>query len=258
MIKPTQNSTSQTEKASSDKHRDDLDEWGIPDWRNKSAYGNVSLWSIDRWRWEFYRRRDDLREYFERWAQVNHEEDLRANERRSPSDPGFLVFGRDDEEGRGIKDFDYAGVPNPRIGPQPAISIMPFSKLVYNWRFYDPTKRPLSTRGVLEVTGKRTAKEYRIWLEENEMAVKFDLNEPLTAQVKAADQALRAKQKELHGKLVRNPQHKTKWLDYLRTLDARAARASWSEIASIHPQTAQTEQSARDKRNSADALRFNF
>lgn len=258
MTKPTQNSTSQTGKASACEDRDGLDAWGIPDWHNASSYGNIGLWSMDRWRWEFYRRRDDLREYFDLWAQINHEEDLRANEGRSPNDPGFLVFGRDEDAGRDTKDFDYYGVPNPRIGAQPALTIMPYSKLVYNRRFYDPSVRVPSARGVLEVVGQRTAKEYHVWLEDNEVAIKFDANEPLAKQIERAREVLQKRQKELHGKLVRTPRHTPKWLGYLRTLDARAAGATWREIASIHPETAQTEQSARDKWNSADALRFNF
>jgi hypothetical protein len=38
--------------------------WGIPDWREAEAYGNTNRWSLNRWRWEFYRRREDLRDYF--------------------------------------------------------------------------------------------------------------------------------------------------------------------------------------------------
>lgn len=258
MTKPAQSSTSHNGQATPSEEQGSLDEWGIPDWREASAYGNVRNWTKDRWRWEFYRRRDDLREYFDRWAEVNFREALRANEGRTPSDPGFLVFGKGDEAGRGIKDFDYGGVPNPRIGPQPKISIIPFSRMILPLRFYDPVKRKPSARGVLEVSGKRTGKEYHVWLEENEMAIKFDLDEPLAAQIENAHQALRKKQKELHGKLIRNPEHKDKWLGYIRTLDARAAGATWSEIAIIHPGNAQTEQMARDKWDSATALRFSF
>jgi hypothetical protein len=111
---------------------------------------------------------------------------------------------------------------------------------------------------VLEVVGNRSAKEYHVWLEDHEIAVKFDVNEPLAHQIETARKTLRKRQEELHGKSVRMPKHPRKWLGYLRTLDARADGAKWNEIASIHPETAQTEQSARDKWNSANALRFNF
>jgi hypothetical protein len=258
MTKRPQSLTSPKDEASLGEEQSSLDEWGIPDWRVASTYGNVRCWSKDRWRWEFYRRREDLRKYFDRWAEVNFREGLRANEGRTPSDPGFLVFGKDEEEGRGIKDFGYGGVPNPRIGPQPRISIMPFKNLIIPQRFYDPHKREPSSRGVLEVVGKQTAKEYHVWLEESEMAIKFDLNEPLAVQIENAHQALRKKQKEIHGKLLRNPEHRGKWLAYIRTLDARAAGATWGDIATIHPETAQTEQSARDRWKSADTLRFSF
>ena len=42
-----------------------MNEWGIPDWRDAQAYGDTSKWTIYRWRWEFYRRRSDLRECFD-------------------------------------------------------------------------------------------------------------------------------------------------------------------------------------------------
>ncbi|MCC6000005.1 MAG: hypothetical protein JJU19_03970 [Pararhodobacter sp.] len=38
-----------------------MNEWGIPDWRDKLAYGDVGAWSEMRWRWEFRRRLDEFR-----------------------------------------------------------------------------------------------------------------------------------------------------------------------------------------------------
>ena len=38
--------------------------WGIPDWTDECAYGDVSRWSEYRWRWEFTRRRSDCRADF--------------------------------------------------------------------------------------------------------------------------------------------------------------------------------------------------
>lgn len=41
--------------------KDPAEEWGLPDWRDAASYGEVKEWTFMRWRWEFYRRRDDLR-----------------------------------------------------------------------------------------------------------------------------------------------------------------------------------------------------
>ncbi len=38
-----------------------MTDWGIPDWRDSSAYPNAEDLSIDEWRWEFLHRRDDYR-----------------------------------------------------------------------------------------------------------------------------------------------------------------------------------------------------
>ena len=236
-----------------------MNEWGIPDWRDASNYGDVTRWSMNRWRWEFYRRRDDLRQFFDRWAEICHKEDLRCNGGRTPNAPGFLAFGRDKDAGVGIEKFGYAGVPNPRISDQPARSIVPYDQLLGRLRnYYNPRRRKPSAIGVLEAVGKRTSNVYEIWLEPNEYAIRFYLDSPLKSQLDNASSILKDAQKRLHGKVIKRAQHQEKWLGYLRTLDARAENIPWSETASIDTKTAQTPQTARDRWKQANALRFNF
>ena len=38
--------------------------WGIPNWRDPSSYGDTKRWSEARWHWEFMRRREDCRADF--------------------------------------------------------------------------------------------------------------------------------------------------------------------------------------------------
>jgi len=102
-----------------------MNEWGIPDWRDASNYGNVTRWSMNRWRWEFLRRRDDLREFFDRWAEISFKENLEVNGGYHPTAPGFLAFGKGEDAEVAIKKFGYDGVPNPRFGFQPALAIRP-------------------------------------------------------------------------------------------------------------------------------------
>src|SRR4051794_33855706 len=47
-----------------------MTDWGIPDWRDTSAYGPTREWSVSRWHWEFIRRREDCRQDF-----ITHAED---------------------------------------------------------------------------------------------------------------------------------------------------------------------------------------
>lgn len=250
-----------TSQASADYSGVDMqhrEEWGLPNWLDPSSYGMVQYWTLDHWRWEFYRRREDLREFFDRWANINLEEGLKENNGLKPCERGFLAFGREEEADKEIKEFGYAGVPNPRIGEQPTLSIIPHARWQNYKRFYDPAMRKPDSRGVLEALDMQTAKEYRVWLEANEMAIQFNLDEPLKPQLDKALRTLQEKQKEIHGKIVKVSSHKDKWLGYLRTLDARAEGAFWIDIATIHPTTAQTAQTGRDKWNQANALRFKF
>jgi hypothetical protein len=106
-----------------------MNEWGTPDWRDAAAYGDVKRWSFDRWRWEFYRRRDDLREYFDARADAQYENyawfrrQLGKSAPPAPDEPGFLLW-RSGTMTR--KTFGYERLPNPRIGEQPPEAIIPF------------------------------------------------------------------------------------------------------------------------------------
>lgn len=253
----------------------ELNEWGIPDWRNPEDYGDVKSWSFDRWRWEFFRRRDDLRKYFDKWAEETYQNDLRLSRSALgidvilPDQPGFCASGNEDPRTK----FGYLGVPNPRIGPQPAGAIKTVDSYSH---FVDGSKQDIEyglgrqIGGRLRLAGvfftgsqyeflKQTLfDDFPVRLESNEVALTFNLNDPLEPQLRDAKALLKNQQLERHGKLLQRRRHPLKWLGYLRTLDAREAGASWSEIASLHPSTKQTEQSARDIWKQARDLCFNF
>lgn len=248
-------------------------EWGVPDWRDESTYGD-EIWSFNRWRWEFYRRRDDLRTFFDRWAGESYTRNLRCNEGKFPNEPGFKAFGSDNEKGDAVRCFDYGGVPNPRIGNQPAICIMPIDQFRHKFRFYNPAKRKPSGFSVLEALGKKPSKIYELNLQDHEYAIEFDLNKPLRSQVNEALKILKDAQIKLHGKPVQRKQQANKWFGYLRTLDARAAApsSSWRSfteelytagLVDRHADgaggyCAPPPQAGRDKWAAANALRFNF
>ena len=250
------------------------DEWGVPDWRDAFAYGDTSKWTFNRWRWEFYRRRDDLRAFFDRWANDPEVRNLRCNEGRLPNEPGYLAFGKGGEKGDAIRRFDYGGVPNPRIGDQPAGSILPCEQLFRRTRFFNPIKRRPPGFSVREALGEQMPRQYDLHLYDHEYAIKFDLNKPLNPQVQEAQAILKKAQIKLHGKLVHRKKLKEKWFDFLRILDARAEdpNASWQvftdalyevRLVDRHANDdggyrAPPPQAGRDRWEAADTLRYNF
>jgi hypothetical protein len=253
--------------------------WGLPDWRDPAAYGDVASWDFNRWRWEFYRRRDDLRAYFD--AKMEY---ILRNKPRDAGIPGLAEMPTRPEELpfwtivvdiEARARFGYSPLPNPRIGEQPEDLIRPMVR--------DGVAVCLEGEGGW--TGKKhfrgtvgdRLKLYRVALTEeqalslkaaleslplplkpHEAAIVFDLNRPIEPQLAHARNLLRRRQSRRHGRLLQKRRHPGKWLGYLRTLDAREDGASWAEIAALHPNTAQTEQAARDVWEQARALCFNL
>ena len=225
-------------------------EWGLPDWRDPAAYGDVKRWEFMRWRWEFYRRRDDLRAAFDANAEQTYHFYLEANllgggkgQILKPDEPGFCARLPTDA----AMGFGYAGLPNPRVSEQPAHIL--FSVLEY-------------PGNISMIIGKGPrfpdSPEGYCGIGDGELAAIFDLDKPIGPQVEGLKESLKAWQVIRHVAALQKRRHPAKWLGYLRTLDAREDGASWAKIAALHPNTAQTEQTARDIWDAANALRFNF
>lgn len=273
-----------------------MNEWGLPDWRNASTYGDVSKWSKNRWRWEFYRRREDLREYFDENAEEAYQDQLRLSiiegvehfefrlNGKAPDEPGFVVGVKRDE----MHIFGYFAIPNPRIGEQPEELIKPLND--YDEMHFQAGMRPeeggermIQFRCQMELVGGPLEDDAEVLSTTilsqlplitnlHEAAFKFDLDEPLQPQLDRARDILRDHQRKKHGKLLRKSKHQELWLGYLRVLDAREAEASWQKIADVlfsdgtlgprkAPEggyEAPPPHAARDKWNSANALRFDF
>lgn len=209
-----------------------MNEWGVPDWLNEAAYGDTTSWSLNRWRWEFLRRRSDLREEFDLKKCESYEHKLRfcqvtgrnPESVSKPEEPGFQVFSS-------ILDWE---LPNPRIGDQPEIAI--------SWRWPE--------RSIREFTSETAPKGFQ--------RVDFDLNQPIEPQLKAVKKLLSDMQEHEVGRKVQTRRHPEKWPTYLRVLDGRAAGASWAKISGILTHSAATEQTARDIHRQALALCFKF
>jgi hypothetical protein len=233
-----------------------MDEWGIPDWRDPAAYGDTSGWGVMRWRWEFYRRRDDLRAAFDASAERTYQENCKAarGERVSrPDEPDFMPVSaiypkgsrvsRPDEPGfvafcnwATVEKLGYDGIPNPRISNQPEWAITPAYAIHHTSIFNGLTYSRVAVR-------------------EGQVAVVFDLSLPIKPQLEDAKRVLQ----QFGGKSAKpNRRQMAKWPDYLRALDARSAGASWAEIAAIFPHVRDQPQAGRDIWEQANALRNNF
>jgi hypothetical protein len=228
-------------------------EWGLPNWQDASTYGETDAWEYMRWRWEFFRRRQDLRDafderaeetyrfYFDWYSSPEHREKYGEVKTLKPNERGFTAQSYMDD------DFGYTGIPNPRISDQP--SRVTFSALDY------PGDVSLYVgENCKDVNGDPAP----ITLEDNQMAIVFNLDKPIAIQIERAKESLHNRQKKRHGSKLQKRQRSDLWLTYLRVLDARECGATWFQISSILVNTAGTEQAARDAWEQASALRFNF
>lgn len=213
---------------------DPAKEWGLPDWRDEAAYGSTTSWGVDRWRWEFTRRREDVRSEFDANCQETYKKDLEHNQLPDvapprPEEPGFSAGSHLAIE------LGYHGLPNPRISDQP-------DYIIWNSKGRDAVM-------VCHADAIRNPKI---------QSIIFDMTKPLRPQIASAEKYLKEMQEEVAGRVAQKRYHTEKFLTYLRVLDARECGASWSEIATILPMTAGTEQTARDTWEQARALCFNF
>lgn len=225
--------------------------WGIPNWLVSNSYGDTRRWPEVRWRWEFLRRREDCRadflahkDDFEvgpeqmmlRWLEGTLGGPLRRGGRRlRPDEPGFLAPVPGCSNKYGI-----FKLPNPAIGNQPCYTFEMFLKGSCPAMVVFP-----EGANITEVSG------------ETGSVFGFDLTAPLGEQLAIARQLLEWTQKSKIGKLVKpGKKHPTKWLMYLRVLDAKESGATLSEIAKsgVLNGRQETVQTARDVLKQAKAL----
>lgn len=236
--------------------------WGLPDWQCADEYSlpewvsedrgiddydfiKIGYGPLHRWRWEFYRRRDDLRIAFDERAQSTYEHYCEIarltgrdeSEVLTPDQPGFVAQSYMQDG------FGYAGIPNPRISDQPDHVLCPS---------LDPTLAGHAHYG------RRGERVQKIGIEKHEVAFVFDLRKPLEEQLFSAKHTLKSEQLEMFGKKLQKRRRSNLWRTYLRVLDARECKASWAKIAKILPTGSKNEQAARDTWDHARALCFNF
>jgi hypothetical protein len=221
-------------------------DWGIPNWLDAISYGDIKKWSEYRWRWEFVRRREDCRNDFlahkdetfrtletDRTAELKRAPNSKRGRLLQPGEAGFTATVPGCYEKYGLR-----SLPNPAIGDQP---------------FYVIIFVPRAPKLVLWA-------DYGVSRAETE-AVTFDLNTPIAEQLDRARGLLERRQRKLLGKLVpTGKKHPTKWLSYLRVLDAKGSGASLADIArsGILKGRREDPQAARDVLKQAEGLCFKW
>lgn len=230
-----------------------MSNWGIPDWRDSSAYGDTKRWSESRWRWEFTRRRPDCRADFLQYA----EETLRLMEKlqeerakRAPGrklnrllqlhEPGFCAVNVPDAQ----KKYRLVNVPNPAIGNQPwtVLHFLPFS----DGSVFSLDKCGLAKgahvnikadNGVIEASIDESLVSVALSIdimnkiEPVDALIAINLSSSISKQLERARGALERMQEKQIGRVLRRRLHPKKWLTYLRVLDAREDNTTLSGIA---------------------------
>lgn len=202
-------------------------DWGIPDWRDESAYLNQdgnTLWGV--WRWEFVRRHSDYRKTYEDFASRSFSSDEE----------------KDAESLRLARPIRYTRMYDPRSSEIHEIEMHYSSGVIMHnahpSKFnYDPVIHPPERHIVL---------------------MSFNVDMPIEEQIEAARGHLTWVQKRAYGKKIEFRNEPSRWPLYLRVLDARVAGASWTEVTSIMPAAYQTKENARSVHKQALGVQDKF
>lgn len=198
-------------------------EWGLPDWRDETAYAVPGNAHIFYWKWQFTRRREDYRAAWgEAWENKHPELKLR--------DPDTAAH----PDGRKYGMFYLV---NPALAeyPKGTFQPLPGTADVYIEEYEDFRKR--------RDTGL--------------VSIEFDLTKPIKEQLERAGESL-AFQAQTYNVRERR-QHVGKWPTYLRVLDAREDGQTWDTIArEVLKYTRNEPQAAKQVWDAARQLMFNF
>ena len=207
-----------------------MTDWGVPDWRDSSAYPRPDDLDLTGWRWQFVRRRHDYRKYWDRnspaaWERHRQFVELKRAQGHykfplHPLGEGFS-FKAEDEA---VNAFGMDIILDPRLASLPDFSpFLPQPGDGPLWRDRDEDLRAAARGSHL---------------------LEFDLSRPLGPQLKRAKGVLESWQSvfledapaEIRDRALQQPKtahHVTKWPHYLRAIDGRDTGASYAEIAEV-------------------------
>lgn len=216
-------------------------DWGVPDWKDGSAYPALDQITTREWWWEFTRRRPDYRAL---WEDARPRE--KYGSRYAPDLDAFrLKFELSviHDPTRRLTDWDLMHFRYPRNYAR-----SPREELL------EQADNPYAERAFATATHRGKLAE-----EHGHMLYNFDLSHPLAPQLEQAERFLKAVQEELFGKVGTRRPRQGNWREFLRVLDGRDSGASYATIAAeLWPGQEKTPQSARDTYVAACELRDNF
>jgi len=214
-------------------------DWGVPDWRDASAYPGACDLTDHVWRWQFIRRMPEYREAWDRAAIDEYRMCCRlrgdVNKVLTPDSPYFRVSTAAYDhplEFDGLLNYSLGSFPNPRIMLP---TTLPGGPTLLHFNDEDGGSTLVGWKSEF-----RTLQHVNIrpgWT-----AINFNLAQPLAPQIERATRQLQCNQSNFHqvrrddctpDLRQKTRQHKHLWPRYLRVLDARNLNVSYREIGLV-------------------------
>lgn len=225
-------------------------DWGVPGWREASAYPQPDQPTVREWWWEFTRRRPDYRALWD----AADKRDGHAYRFAPDVDAFRLKFELSviHDPARRCTDWDLMHYRLSRAGGLSTPR--------------DAFLNSVGHRPDAPETG-HADKLSKLQNDEGLFLHSFDLSKPLGPQLEHAEAFLRNVQAELYGSVLTRRPRTANWPLFLRSLDAKDAGATYRDMRDVFwPSRAErkdgkeskTEQSARDTYAAACELRDNF
>lgn len=193
-------------------HKNDL---GTPKWKQASLYPDVEVTTDNQWQWEFLRRRPDYRKA---WlsnfdaCQKNYDEIIAILDDRER----YRSVGSTDRalcETFGVERIMAPWCSDP--GPH-------FWRHSFGWSLGTPSPKTDMHDMVAQ---------HEKFENDGILLIAFDTNKPFEGQLEKAKQYFQAVQLEKSGSIKKPPRHhKSKWIDYLRAIDARDQGATYADL----------------------------
>lgn len=211
--------------------------WGCPPWTDPIAFSDCGHWNENRWRWEFLRRKQEVRTTFFCLA-------LDYWRKRYPGTP----IPDQPQLNSEIREWRFH-LTAPLVAstgitplPNPAFS---HAKIWLDEKVPKPDLDARTIRQLHEGLTNRSGLQSMDFSSVTTIAITFEPSQPIEPQIEGLKEYLLSLRHHSINRLERF--HTDKQLTYLRILDAREQGASWAECVSVlSPMTANTAQTARD------------
>ena len=207
--------------------------WGVPDWRDETAYPSLDDLDETHWRWEFLRRRDDVRSDWEAYANDTLEENLSKSKKAGEALSGERIWPVDAPKFRAnvpncLHKYCLDGLPNPSLASPSGLKFQPSSFGLFVTSSDEETvpESFLEDCELEEVENERLAyqfpdESYKSAPSSSGVEWNFDLGKPLHPQFENAKEYIDAHLQRLG---IRQKRERPTQLDLtmlLRVLDAR-------------------------------------